>query len=135
MECVQKLVDNHLPWQSPENSLPVVSIFERGYIDGVELDDSFSSKTGLFLKGFSKYMTKSISFGKEESMLCNFGTKCWLVKITFGPACWIPYLKNIMNFCFRTWRYFFIKVQVYPHIKDVYLIPSVPRLVYKVATV
>ena len=91
-------MDNHLPWLSPESSLPVVSIFERGWIDVVELADSFSSKTGLFLNGCSKYITTSISFGKDESMLCNFGTKCWLVKITFGPACWIPYLKNKKKF-------------------------------------
>ena len=94
LKFVYKFGDDCLPCLSPESICPVVSILESGRIDGIELADSCSSKTEFFFNGCSKYTTNLISFGNEESMLCNFGTKCWLVKITFGDVCWIPYLEH-----------------------------------------
>ena len=93
-----------LPVLIPERIWPLVSIFESGTIDGIKLADSYSSKTEFFFKGCSKYTTKLIWFGKEESMLSNLGTKCWLVKITFGDVCWIPYLKTIKRHCYLSQR-------------------------------
>ena len=98
LKFVYKFRDNCLPCRSPESIWPLVSIFESGRIDGIELADSSSSKTEFFFNGWSKYTTNLIWFGKEESMLCNFGTKCWLVKITFGDVCWIPYLKILTKY-------------------------------------